>query len=176
VSNHPKIDNSKIALLGSSKGGELVLNLASRYNDIDAVVALVPSHVTFPAQTIPANTSAWTFNDKEIAYLKIPDRAFLGLLQGDSQRAWEIYLEKERSSSLSVIEVEKINGSILVLSAKEDELWPSNYMAEEIVRRLQQNQFKYYYQHFAFEGKHHDTKKHFEIVFKFLDEHFKLDR
>lgn len=173
VSNHPKIDRSKIALLGSSRGAELALNLASRYNDINTVVALVPSHVTFPALTVTANTSAWTFNDKEIAYIKIPFKAILSSIQGNTQRTWEIVLESEKSSKNSVIEAEKINGSILLLSAKDDELWPSKYMSDEIVNRLVENQYEYYYEHFSFEGRHHDTKKHFDVVFKFFDEHFR---
>lgn len=72
ISNHPKINKNKIAVLGSSRGGELVLNLASRYKDIDAVVALVPSYVTFPSVTITSNTSAWTVNDEELNYVRIP--------------------------------------------------------------------------------------------------------
>ena len=81
----------------------------------------------------------------------------------------------EESATNSVIEVERINGPILLLSAIDDELWPSKYMSDKIVNRLEENQFKYYYQHFSFEGGHYDTKKHFDVVFKFLDEHFRLD-
>ena len=82
-------------------------------------------------------------------------------------------LEDEKSWEKSVIEVEKINGPILLLSAKDDELWPSKFMSDKIVQRLKEKQFKYYYNHYSFAGRHHDTKKHFDVVFKFLDEHFK---
>jgi dienelactone hydrolase len=173
VSNHPKINKDKIALLGSSRGGELVLNIASRYKDINAVVALVPSNVTFPALTLTANTSAWTYKDKEVPYIKIPFKAIWASIQGDSQRANEIVMENQKNSINVVIEAEKINGPFLLLSAKDDELWPSRYMADQIVNRLEENHFKYYYEHFSFEGKHHDTKRHFDVVFKFLNEHFK---
>ena len=175
VSNHPKINGNKIALLGTSRGGELVLNIASRYNDIDAVVALVPSHVTFPALTPTANTSSWNFNDEELPYIKVPLKAIIPSIRGDSQRAWELYMENEKNSINFVIEVEKINGPILLLSAKDDELWPSKYMSDRIANRLKEKQFKYYYQHFSFEGRHHDTKNHFDVVFQFLDEHFNLN-
>ena len=54
IAKNPKINRNKIALIGGSKGGELVLNLASRYQDINAVVAIVTSHVSFPALTYTA--------------------------------------------------------------------------------------------------------------------------
>ena len=50
VSQQPFIDQKQIALFGGSRGGELVLNIASRYPDIAAVMAIVPSHVTLPAR------------------------------------------------------------------------------------------------------------------------------
>lgn len=176
MSTHPKIDTSKIALLGSSKGGELVLNLASRYDDIDAVVALVPSHVTFPGYTITANTSAWMYDDKEVEFIQIPYYKLIwAVLKDDPQTMRKILLESEESSKDAQIEVEKINASILLLSAQNDEAWPSDYMSDQVMKRLEENQFKYHYEHFSFEGSHYDTKKHFDVVFKFLDEHFRLN-
>lgn len=175
VSKHPKIDPNKIALLGSSKGGELVLNLASRYDDIDAVVALVPSHVTFPGYTITANTSSWMYNDREVAFIDFPFLKYLWgyYVKGDLQIMREILMEKEMSYKNAEIEVEKINAPILMLSATNDEAWPSDYMSDQIVKRLEKNQFKHHYEHFKFEGSHYDTKKHFDVVFEFLDEHFR---
>jgi dienelactone hydrolase len=175
VSLHPKINEDKIALLGSSRGGELALNIASKYKDIDAVVALVPSYASFMAQTITANTSAWTFNSEEVPYLPVPLKAIIPAIQGDSYRVCEIILENSESRKDAAIEVEKINGPILLLSAKNDELWPSKYMSDKVVNRLKDNNFKYYYKHISFDGRHHDTKKHFDVVFDFLDEHFRWD-
>jgi uncharacterized protein len=172
ISRHPRINGSKIALLGSSRGGELALNLASRYKDFDAVVALVPAHATFPAVEFP-NSSAWTFNDKEVPYFRIPSTALLALVGGSRHKAWEIILANEKTEHNSLIEVEKIDGPVLLLSAADDETWPSQYMCEQITNRLQQNQFKYYYKHYSFEGGHYDTRKHFDEVFSFLHAHFK---
>lgn len=176
VSQHPKIDPNKIAILGSSKGGELVLNLASRYDDIDAVVALVPSHVTFPGYTITANTSSWMYNGKEVEFIQIPFFKYIWKLltvRGVSQVAREILEEEKTSYEHAEIKVEQINSPILLLSAKNDEAWPSDYMSNQVVNRLEENQFEHHYEHFMFEGSHYDTKKHFDVVFEFLDEHFK---
>lgn len=61
ISQQPLIDEDLIAILGGSKGGELVLNLAARYKDIAAVIAIVSSNVTLPARFGWNETSSWTF-------------------------------------------------------------------------------------------------------------------
>lgn len=61
----PQIDTARIILMGASKGGELVLNLASRYSCFKGVIALSTSHISFPAITISANTlRGCTMNEK----------------------------------------------------------------------------------------------------------------
>ena len=173
ISDHPKIDKNKIALLGSSRGAELVLNLASRYKDFDAVVALVPSHVNFPSLTPAANTSAWTVDGNELSYVGISYSAIAAALRGESLKAIEKTLENLDDSAASIIPVEDISGPILLLSAKNDALWPSKYMSDKIVSRLIKNDFQYHFEHFSFDGGHHDTRKHFDKVLLFLDNHFK---
>jgi uncharacterized protein len=175
MGRHPRINSGKIALLGSSRGGELVLNLASRYKDFDAVVALVPAHATFPSEQ-SLNTSAWTFNEKEVPYFRIPFATILASIGGSKKSAWENILANELTERNSLIEVEKIDGPVLLLSAADDETWPSQYMCEQIANRLQEKQFKYYYKHYAFEGGHYDTRKHFDEVFAFLNAHFKQSK
>jgi uncharacterized protein len=173
VSDNPKIDKEKIMLLGTSRGGELVLNLASRYDDFDAVVALVPAHMRLPAASITANTSAWTFEDQELPYLSIPYWAILTSIVGNKQKAWEIIMEEAKNRPEAAIEVEKINCPILLLSAKNDEVWPSEYMCDQIVSRLSNAKYKHYYRHISFDGGHHVMKNNFDKVFEFVDGHFK---
>jgi acetyl esterase/lipase len=47
IAKNQKIDESNIALLGGSRGGELVLNLASRFDHFKAVIAMSTSNVSF---------------------------------------------------------------------------------------------------------------------------------
>lgn len=136
-------------------------------------MALVPSHVTFPSITFTGNTSSWAYNDKELTPIQPPLKAVWRVILGDAQGGLKITFEDEIYWKDAAIPVEKINGTILLLSAKNDELWPSEYMSERIIERLTDHRFNYYFQHFSFEGKHHDTKKHFDVVFQFLDEHYK---
>ena len=173
VALHPKINREKIALIGGSKGGELVLNLASRFDDIGAVVAIVPSHVSFPALTIMANTSSWSFNDKEIEFVRAPYRTILPALKGDLYGAHAMMLEDKENVGRAAIEVERINGPVLLMSAKGDEQWPSAYMSEEITKRLEEKKFKHHFQHLSYQGGHAEPLEHFDDVFEFLKEHFK---
>ena len=83
IAKNSKIDESKIALIGSSKGGELVLNLASRFKHFNAVIAMSTSNVTFPAITWPGNTSSWTYNNKEVSYVPAPLKTITPALKGD---------------------------------------------------------------------------------------------
>lgn len=172
-SNNPKINKDKIMLLGTSRGGELVLNLASMYNEFDAVVALVPAHMRFPAASVSSNTSAWTFDGKELSYLPIPFSAIVTSLAGKKEMAWRIIMANEKNNPEAGIKVEKINCPILLLSAKNDETWPSQYMCDRIVNRLKTNNYKYYYEHISFDGGHYVMKQHFDKVFNFVDDHFK---
>ncbi|MFK7952809.1 MAG: acyl-CoA thioester hydrolase/BAAT C-terminal domain-containing protein [Ekhidna sp.] len=172
-SNHPLIDQSKIALIGGSKGAELALNLSSRFNGIDAVVAFVPSHVSFPALTMFANTSSWEYNGKEVRFTEAPFKTIFPALQGNHLEAFSMMLEDENEVINSTIKVENVNGPILLISATRDEMWPSNDMSNKIMKRLEKNEFKYEYKHISIEGSHNEPLKHFDKVLHFLDSNFK---
>ncbi len=171
VNAHPRIDKTKIVLMGASKGGELVLNLASRFPHFKAVIALSASHVSFPALTLSANTSSWMFNAAEVAYVPAPYKTIFPTIQGDLHRAFSMMLEDEEAVRLAEIEVEKINGPILILSAQSDEQWPATFMSQQIVKRLKNKNFKYYFEHIELVGGHIEPLNHFDKVYSFLDEH-----
>lgn len=53
------------------------------------------------------------------------------------------------------IPVERIRAPILLISGKEDALWPSYAMGEAIVKRLADANFAYSYEHLGYEGAGH---------------------
>jgi dipeptidyl aminopeptidase/acylaminoacyl peptidase len=169
----PKIDPTKIAIIGGSKGGELALLLASVYPDIKSVVAIVASHCTFPALTLSASTSSWMYHDKEVVYVPATWSTVPAILKRDLLGAFEIMLEDKLAEQNALIKVENIQGSILLLSATKDEFWPSTAMSEKVMERLQSNNFPYEYQHIPIIGSHAAPLKHFDKVFQFLDTNFK---
>jgi len=165
----PQIDTTRIILMGASKGGELVLNLASRFSCFKGVVALSTSHVSFPALTLSANTSSWMYNNQEVVYVPAPFKIIWPALQGDLLSAFSMILENTEAVAQAEIEVEKINGPILIFSADQDEQWPATKMSQQLVERLERKNFVHSYQHILLKGMHAEPLNHFEKVYAFLD-------
>jgi len=175
VAQHPKIDPSRIILMGGSRGGELALNLASRFYDFTGVVAMSTSNVSFPAITWSANTSSWMYENHEVAYVPAPLKTISPALKGDLYTAHSMMLEDEEAVKKAEIQVENINGPVLILSGKFDNQWPAQEMSERIVTRLQQNNFQHYYSHIKLDGGHIAPLEHFEFVYEFLEKHFPIN-
>lgn len=166
-----KINESKIALIGGSRGGELVLNLASRFDHFNAVIAMSTSNVSFPAITWSANTSSWTFKGKDVPYVPAPLKTILPALKGDLYTAHKMMLEDKKALKKAEIEVENINGAILILSGKTDDQWPASEMSDQLIQRLKNKKFKHYNKHIAIDGGHIAPLEHFNLVYDFLDKH-----
>jgi uncharacterized protein len=169
ASNHPAIDKDKIILYGGSRGAELILNLASRYKDIDAVVTLVPPNVTLPTKFGWGEKSSWTFHNEDVPYITGSAESIQLISQGDFYKGFSEMLKDEQAVSVAEIAVEKINGPILILSAKGDEVWPSELMGNRIVERLKRNNFGHHYTHISVAGGHAASAKHSDVVFEFLE-------
>jgi pimeloyl-ACP methyl ester carboxylesterase len=166
IHKHPTINKRKVVLYGGSRGGELVLNLASRYHDYGAVIALVPSNVSLPTRFGWSATSSWTFDDQEVPYISS------SAANGDFFNSLSKVLEDEQAVREAAIPVERINGPILLLSATKDEVWPSTLMCNKIVERLQAQEFKYPVEHIRVEGSHASPAQNSNYVFDFLAKHF----
>tara|TARA_R110002096_G_scaffold324349_1_gene518355 strand:- start:270 stop:1175 length:906 start_codon:yes stop_codon:yes gene_type:complete len=175
VAKKNKIDESKIALIGGSKGGELILNLASRYSQYKAVIALSTSNVTFPAITWSSNTSSWTYKGNEVPYVPASLKTISPALKGDLYTAFSMMLEDEEAVKNAEIHVENINGPILILSGKNDEEWPATSMSNRIIERLEENDFKYFNEHITLDGGHIEPMKHFDLVYDFLEKHLPVE-
>jgi uncharacterized protein len=171
ASNHPKINRNKIILYGGSRGGELILNLASRYEDIDGVIALAPANVSLPSKFGWRETSSWTFQNEEVPYVTGSREAIKLIHEGDFYNGFREMLKDEESVQAAEIRVDKINCPILILSAKDDEVWPSTLMANRMVERLRANKFAHPNKHIAFEGGHAELTKHADVIFEFLKEY-----
>lgn len=172
IAKHPKIDGAKIALLGGSRGGELALNLASRFRHFNAVIALSTSNVSFPAITWSANTSSWTFKNEEVPYVPAPLKMIGPALKGDLFTAHSMMLEDEEAVKKAEIQVENINGPILIVSGKNDAQWPATAMSNSLIERLDEHDFKHYRKHAILDGGHIAPLEQFDLVYDFLKEHF----
>ncbi len=176
AAKNPLIDGSKIILVGGSKGAELALLLASYYEDIKCVVGIVPGYAAFPALTLSASTSSWTYKNEEVPYVPMPWSAVPSAMKRDLRAAFQIMIEDKKAVELARIKIENINGPILLMSATKDEMWPSTEMSEEMMAQLKDSNFKHVFKHIAISGGHMDPLDHFDDIHHFLNEQFKNNR
>jgi dienelactone hydrolase len=137
-----------LAVMGRSRGGELALLLAATFEDVNAVVAIVPSGVlhgpvgpSAPGDSRPP--AAWTLRGRALPYLQENNRPYdLSAIERRGEHLVEtpIYLSwllDVHAVERSTIAVEQINGPVLLVSGKNDEMWPSFELAEVARRRLE---------------------------------------
>jgi dienelactone hydrolase len=127
MAKRPEIAGDKIAVVGTSRGGELALQIASMYR-VKAVVAYAPADMRYPAccgfTPVPF---AWTWKGQGLAYHRVRG----GSASDDLHAA---------------IPVENIEGPVMVISGGEDKVWSSSGMASSVVDRLKRH-------HFAFDAE-----------------------
>lgn len=173
----PNIDASCTALIGGSKGAELALLLASRYPQINAVISLAGSHVSFNSTSIAADgrTASYYFDHQPVPFIQLPKKAIVPMLLGDFRRAHELALEDKEQVASAIIEVEKINGPILLVSGEKDHVWPSAEMSTKVVNRLQSKHFAFPFQHLIVpNGNHFQPQNDYHPqVLAFLNQHFR---
>ncbi|CAN1546897.1 COG0412 Dienelactone hydrolase and related enzymes [Sphingomonadaceae bacterium] len=128
---HDEVDPARLAIMGTSKGAEAALLVASRRSDIGAVVAAVPSQVAwqgFDWSFAPVNTSSWSEGGKPVPYLPIKTVGWNGDIYGPS-------LAEAAKHPEAAIPVEQIAGPVLLLCGEDDKLWPSCPMARAVKAR-----------------------------------------
>lgn len=158
--SQPEVGNKKIVVFGGSKGGELALLLASRYKQIEGVIARVPSSVVFQGIGGPLKTSSWSYKGhpvpfvpyyKPFDYSKVVNNQWIDL--------YKLSITQIHAVEKASIKVEYINGPILILTGKEDKMWPSSQMGEMIINRLKENNFPHRYKHVAYENAGHSLNE-----------------
>ena len=152
---HPAVDPDQISALGSSRGAEAVLLVASRNHDIRRVIAASPSGIVWRGFNIaspPDSEPAWSLGGSDLPYV-LPDAEILS--QGRIGAAFQASLESAYGRPEVQIEVENINGPILLISGRDDRQWPSAEMAERIVERLEQFGFPFAVDHKSYPDAGH---------------------
>lgn len=120
-----ELDPQRIAIMGTSKGAEAALLVASRRTDVRAVVAAAPSHVVwqgFDWSFAPVASSSWSEGGKPVPFLPIVQASYDGNVYTAGLKALAEHPQAE-------IAVERMAGPVLLLCGEADSLWPSCPMA-----------------------------------------------
>lgn len=164
IGEYPLLDSSRLAVSGTSRGGELALLLASRYPHIRSVVAWVPSGYVWGAiSRIEEEGSddyfaSWTYGGKAI-----PDagRVRNNAVAPDEHGvihltpAYLDFIADENRSNAALIPVENINGPVLLITGKADTLWPSAHFSTLIEQRLRERGFDFAAEHLSYDDAGH---------------------
>ncbi len=126
MAGRSEIDPTRLAVSGTSRGGELALQLGSIYTGIKAVVAFVPANVRYPACCgLASPQPAWTLKGNGLAFSRL-DRD-----------------GRQIATLGSEIAVERTKGPILLVSGGDDGVWNSSSMTDAVVARLAHEHFGY---------------------------------
>lgn len=160
LKSHPQVKSDKIHLYGPSKGGELALLLASKFpNEIASVIAVVPSCVTFGG--IPNEKKAcWTLAGNPLPIAPTPSKedVFKQLEARSTVDLVQIYLQKMQDTEAfekAFIEFANIKCPILLISGKDDRMWPSWIYGDIIMQYLNDIKSSIYRKHLSYEGVGH---------------------
>jgi dienelactone hydrolase len=163
----PGVGGDGVGFVGTSRGGELVLLLGSRFPRIKAVVGYVPSFVVHGGigrgEPDPRNPRpAWTHHGKPVTFLPPkggraaaepttpPPPGGIALTSNFLRM-----IEDEAAVEAATIPVEQIGGPILLVSGKDDQMWPSALFARRVMERLERMHFRHSFTHLSYANVGH---------------------
>ncbi|MEM9987115.1 MAG: acyl-CoA thioester hydrolase/BAAT C-terminal domain-containing protein, partial [Bacteroidota bacterium] len=131
----PEVNPHKVIVMGASRNAELALLVASYFPKlVQGVIAYAPSSVSWSNTVLPFNSDSmkpsWTFENKPVPYIPMPK-----LKGGEAETLetlpyWRQGLSDSTAVNRAFIPVENINGPLLLLSGKDDQVWPSAMMSD----------------------------------------------
>lgn len=166
----PSVDPGRIAVLGHSRGAEAALLLAATYPEVQAVVALAPSHVVWegvahdPRRTglaaLKPDRSAWTFGGRPLPFVPRTVAPDVARRVEAGERFHAVELMRLSSVDLMAVEraripVERIRGPVLLVSSLSDGMWPSAAMADRVTEALHAARFPHRVEHRQYDALAH---------------------
>jgi dienelactone hydrolase len=152
------VQGDRVSVVGTSRGGELALLLASRFALVGTAIAYVPSGIVHSGiykspRGWLSDVPSWTVDGEAVPYLS-HDR-------GDRELSDPVACSPVYAADLwpyepvvrATIPVEKASAGILLLSGTDDDVWPSTLFCELVMARLRR--YPKPARHLAFRGAGH---------------------
>ena len=182
------VNGDKLAVIGSSKGGELALLLGATFPQIKAVVSYAGSSLIHAG---PGNChtdmiwqkSSWSYRGRPLPFAPIrvtpSEAASIGwkLLTGEQFPARSFYLRSLQDQDVrerAAIAVEKTDGPVLLISGEDDQVWPATEFSEMVINRLAEHNHPYPYKHLSYQRAGHMIC--FPYVFPYMPTMFHHER
>lgn len=165
--DRPSVGGDHVGVVGASKGGELALLLGSKLSRIGVVVGYVPSGIVW--QGFGDERSTWTYRGEDVPFVPVDvdfetvsnliGAAIAGIRGRPVPMAWLFRASLNNLDSeyieAATIPVEEIDGPVLLISGKDDGVWPSTELSEIALRRLESHDHPYPYRHLSYENAGH---------------------
>lgn len=168
ISERDGVAEDGVSLFGVSRGGELALLSGSRFGEVKAVAAKVPSGVVFEGHhDDPRNRevrSAWTYEGRPVPFVPFktgPVEVARFIINGARNKPvstlpiYEKSMRDEEALRKAEIEVEEIGGPVLLFSGDQDQVWPSKKLSEIAIKRLESRECPHPYEHVCYRGAGH---------------------
>jgi len=138
LARQPEVDAARMGIIGTSKGSEAALLVASRHQELKAVIAALPTSVVWPGivweGTDQPIGSSWSEAGAPLPHLPhVPyDASKGGTMAENYARSLKSFAQHPEAA----IPVERIRGAVMLVCAEADQQWPSCPMARQIEERL----------------------------------------
>jgi len=134
------LKDTDITFIGNSKGAEATLLIVSKFFDRCNTIACVPTcyvwqGITKTVKDFFSITSSWTYQNQEVPFIKLRfDFETIRDLKNKSYCSSYEKGIKYNMNTKAIIDLSNFKGKLLLLSAEQDNYWPSKRMCQEIVK------------------------------------------
>ena len=151
------------------------------FSDLSCVIVRVPSH--FVSEGLkghkkdkgPSGTSCWSYKGEELPYAPYKARKFniLKMFMEEKEMHIITFNREKDITSQSMIAIENIKAPVLMLSSKNDTVWPSYESSVYMEKKFTEINYLYPHKHVAYESMSHALLTELPFIYKLA---FKAER
>ena len=164
----PEVRGDRVGVLGGSRGGEAALLVGATFPRVGAVVSTVGSGLVTAGiprspdllDILRTDLASWTWRGRPLPFLRYTvDRELIDEVASGAPvalaRAFRPDLASRHELAAAAIEVARIAGPVLLLSADEDRCWPSAHLSEIAAQRLMRGPYRFPFGHIRYPSAGH---------------------